>query len=462
MIAPEIQKVAIEDHAARSGYRIVDWVEALDDSGSQKRSPWWRKLDAVVARVEAGEVDVIVGWKFSRTARNRLRWAIAIDRVETAGGRIESATEPLDVTTSAGRLARGMLAEFNAFEAERIGEVWKEVHARRTRMGLPANGKPRFGYEMRDGVHRPDPKTAAVLASLYRRYIAGESVYTLVEWLNVEGFRTATGYSTSGPGRWTQMTLRRVLDSGFGAGLIRVGGELQEGAHEPVIDRPTWEQYQAARAARRTLRRSERSEYLLSGLVKCAHQLDDETACGSSMGGGQFGHARQPKYRCIAAAAERRHAGGYVMMSLVEDAVIEWLADIAAEVEPVANQVQHRSPGRRRTRDAEVTAREIAKLEQQLVTLTVQHSAGVVPESAYIAARDQIAGERDLLEQRHAQEVLAASQSEAGPIAADLLRLWDSLLVAERRAILRSLIRRVEVTPGRPRGTVAICPVWGG
>ena len=30
-----------------------------------------------------------------------------------------------------------------AFESDRIGEGWKEAHARRTKAGLTANGKPR-------------------------------------------------------------------------------------------------------------------------------------------------------------------------------------------------------------------------------------------------------------------------------------------------------------------------------
>jgi hypothetical protein len=44
------------------------------------------------------------------------------------------------------------------------------------------------------------------------------------------------------------------------------------------------------------------------------------------------------------------------------------------------------------------------------VNLTVQLSRGVVPPAAYEAARDQIAGEKALLEQRHAQEVMTVSR----------------------------------------------------
>ncbi len=37
--------------------------------------------------IEDGRADVIVVWRWSRVSRNRLDWAVAVDRVKTAGGR---------------------------------------------------------------------------------------------------------------------------------------------------------------------------------------------------------------------------------------------------------------------------------------------------------------------------------------------------------------------------------------
>lgn len=458
MVSPELQLTAIQDHCARAGYVLAEVISDLDLTAR-----FWRRRQAerAVQMIESREVDVIVLWKWSRLARNRRDWAVAVDRVEAAGGKLESATEPLDVTTSTGRLARGMLAEFAAFESDRIGDVWKEVHARRTSRGLPANGKPRFGYRVVDGIHRPHPDEGPALAALYRRYVAGESVYALVEWLNTEGYRTAPGYAAAGPGRWTQTTLRRCLDSGFGAGLITVRGEAHRGAHEPVVDQPTWDAYQAARASRRTLRRSERSTYLLSGMMRCAHQLEDGTPCGSSMGGGQYGHDRAPKFRCLAAAAERRHPGGYVLMRVAEEAVMGWLRRLADEVDERGEKVASRSPGRSRAkRDADIIGREIAALQSQLASFTGQLARGVVSEAMYTSTRREIEDEIAGLAARHARTLLSADAADAGPLAANLLVDWDALTVAERRAVLRRLIARVVVTPGRPRAAVEVVPGW--
>ena len=289
MVSPEIQQNSIEAYAAARGYEIVDWVEGIDESGSRDRSAWWPTLERAVAAVEAGTYDVLVVWKFSRVARHRLRWATAIDRIEAAGGQIESATEQFDTTTSSGRLARGMVGELNAFMAEQIGESWKEAHARRVRTGRPHSGKPKWGYvyDRAEKVHRPDPVTGPVLTDIYRRYVAGESFFSLARWLNAHGYRTTLD------GLWRDVTLRRMMDSGFASGQFLHQGELHPGVHEPLITPALWQAYLDARHVRRGAPpRRERSQYLLSGLIRCSR-------CGGPMNGGTFGSPRRvAKYRC--------------------------------------------------------------------------------------------------------------------------------------------------------------------
>lgn len=452
MVSPEIQRTAIDDQCARRGYRIVGWIEGIDESGSRRKSKWWAKLDQAVEQVEAGTADVIVVWRFDRTARNRLRWAVALDRVETAGGLLESATEPLDTSTASGRFARGMLGEMAAYRAEEIGATWREVHARRTSKGLPTDGRARFGYRIVDGVNVPDSVTGPVLAELYGRYLAGQSFYSLTDWL------TATGVPTGSDKAWSSVRLRRILDSGFAAGYIMVRGERVAGVHEPVIDAETWQAYLASRVVRRPLKRVERSPYLLSGLVRCGHVLDDGSVCGSSMTGGKFNKGTLPMFRCGAMVRTHRHRRGYVPMATVEKAVLDWLQDVASKVnEAKAVDRADRRPVRRRQLDADALARELVALERQLVELTRQLAREVIPESAYIAARDDIEASRTALRERHARAVLDGKEPvNSAPLAAALLQDWDVLLVEERRAILRRLVDHVVVTRvgGRPKASV--------
>lgn len=455
MTSPEVQRAAIENYAASRGYVVAGWAEGLDESGSRAKSAWWPRLDQAVAEVEAGEYDVIVVWKFSRTARHRLRWAVALDRVEEAGGRLESATEQVDTTTSTGRFTRGMLAELNAFEAERIGEVWKETHARRVRSGRPHTGKPKWGYiyDPVAKVHQPDPEAGPVLADLYRRYIAGESVYQLVRWLNAHGWRTTTGNT------WSDHTLRRVMDAGFASGRFIVAGQLHDGVHEPLIDKATWQAYLDARAGRRVQpARAARSQYLLSGLVRCAR-------CEGKMVAGQFGHAHEPKYRCKAGKESGPEVctGGYVMAAYLERHVVEWLTERAGRVDAARlDHVAAKSHAVSSKSEEDRLARELLRIEEAIGRLAMQDAKAPLPGEVYARARGELEAEHAALTAslQHAQRTTRGLVDDPAVAARTLLEGWKTRPVEHRREALRQLIREVRVLTGRPRAVVTIVPVW--
>lgn len=444
-ISLELQEYACTTYAKQQGYNIVA-VEA--DPGISGRT--WKRpaVQRVMDMVESKRADVIILWKWSRLSRSRLDWAVAADRVESAGGRIESATEAVDVSTSTGRLARGMLTEFAAFESERIGDTWKEAHARRVNSGKPATGKPRFGYQYnRQDGFTPDPVTGPVLAEMYRRYNAGESVYSLVAWANAGPSRPVTGYGPAGDGLWSTRTLRRVLDNGFAAGLFTSNGELHQGIHEPLITMEEWATYKARRESRRVHRRTERSPYLLSGMLRCS--------CGATMTGGLFGADRSPKYRCSAASNKRAHPGGYVMMSLVESAVLTWLeetantldSEAAAQREPVASSDQA----------ASLISAKLLTIESRLDKLTNKLLDGTIPQETYERLRDELQVQKKALESAViAAQGTAVKDSEV----VDTVRNWGSIDVGARRDLLSRLIEYVEVKPGRPRAVIQIIPRW--
>jgi site-specific DNA recombinase len=447
-ISLELQETAGRDYCERQGYTVTA-VEA--DPGISGRT--WKRAGVlrVMTMIESGQADVIVLWKWSRLSRSRLDWAVAADKVQTAGGRIESATEAIDTATSTGRLARGMMTEFAAFESERIGDVWRESHARRIKNGLPANGKPRFGYEYdRAKGFTPDPISGPVLADLYRRYVAGISIYALVLELNQGPTRPVEGYGRSIDGLWSDRTLRRVMDSGFAAGFIRYKGELLDGAHPALITPELWEAYQEARQRRRTYRRAERSEYLLSGLVRCS--------CGSSMNAGQYGTNRVAKYRCKAAHEKRTHTGGYVTAAFVEEFVYEWLVDRNEKMELEARDYMKQRPKLRAIADPTVRLRsQKAAVDTKLETLALRLVDPGIPHATYVKVRDGLLDEKSRIESTLLSLNVQLRVTPA-TILPSLLADWKEISIPERRQLLRKLIDHVEVRPGRPIATMHVRP----
>lgn len=462
MISPEIQVAAIRDHCTRMGYTLVDVHSDLDQTG---RNFARAEVQRVVERIEAGDAEVVVVWKVSRFGRTRRDWYVHSDRLEVAGGRLESATEGYDSATSVGRFTRGMLVELAAFESDRIGDVWREVHAKRRAEGRPHDGRPRFGYQYVDGAFIVDPTTGPILADLYRRHVEGESLYSLVDRLNTRGIPTTRG------GLWTHPQLRRYLRTGFGAGLIYVENrppsgqprtrpaEWLPGSHEPVIDHPTWTAFLGVTDARITVApRSVSSPYLLSGMVRCA--------CGGAMHGGRFSRGRNAMYRCERGRSTSGAAcpGAYVSCDLVHEEARRWLAGLAADVEAHAKDAAdaaQRQDGA--AADMARVGRETARLEAALVRLAQQHAED--PESDPTVFRLARADYQDRItatRRRHAELAARAARADLPPgvAAQPLLDEWDTLGVVARREQLRSLIDHVTVTvtDGTPR--VVVTPAW--
>lgn len=449
-ISLELQEAACRRHCEERGYHVVA-VES--DPGISGRTFNRPAVKRVMEAVEAGQVDVVILWKWSRMSRSRRDWAIAADRVDVAGGRIESATEDIDVSTSHGRLARGMMVEFAAFESERIGDQWKEAHQRRVNMGLPANGKPRFGYRRKGEGFEPDPETGSVLADLYRRYISGESFYALVKTLNDNGIDTVSGYGTSG-GKWSQRSLQRVLDSGFGAGLIRSHEEHFPGLHEAVIAEYEWKDYLAARDRRRVHRGSERSTYMLSGMVRCE--------CGSSMVAGQFGWKRVPKFRCKAAAEKRAHDGGYVTAHVLDNEVKVWLQNVVSDLSEVATaEAGLQSKRSQASANLSKLGASLMRTEQAITRLTVSFAEGILSDGAYRSAVKELEEKRDGLTTTIKS---AESERRSIPVSVEVVQAllddWDIIGIEQRREMLRGLVRHVVVKPQRPRSEVTVVPIW--
>lgn len=436
-VSLELQETAGRDYCQRQGYQIVA-VES--DPGISGRT--WKRpaVQRVMAMIEEAQADVVVLWKWSRLSRSRRDWALAADRADVAGGRIESSTEAVDIGTATGRLTRGMLVELAAFESDRIGEVWKEVHASRLSKGLVPNGNRRFGYEWdpKEGIHKPDPIEGPALASAYARVVAGEPLYAIVQSFHARGLKTVKD------GPWSYRMLHRVLDQGFAAGIITWGGKTYPGAHDPLVSPELWQAYLDRRVASKAIApRSKRSNYLLSGMVRCGH-------CGGSMAGGMA--PQGPRFRC-----NRRRdlgkvgcpAGGYVQMSVVEAEVIVWLKRRAAQLDDAAT-VADRTAAVRLTAevDAGRLVAAIGRLDESLQTLTVRLAEGEVPIEAYQGARDELVARRavmvDQLEEA-GRTVRRASQPH-NALAAELLELWEDLPVDVRRTMLRELIDRVVVT----------------
>lgn len=458
-ISLELQETACRDYCARRGYTVV---EVIADPGISGRT-WNRPgVQRTLDLIESGAADVIVLWRWSRLSRSRKDWAVAVDRVEVAGGSIESATEPVDTTTAAGRLQRGMLAELAAWESEVKGEQWREAQARRRSLGLPHSGGYRPGYLYEGKSYRPDPEVAPLVVEAYERFVSGVGTRKLAEWMGLVGIPCRVSGA-----RWTYRGAQRMLDSGWAAGLLHVhdpacgcpnksgscGRRIHvPGAHEAIISTRLWRAYEAERRRRTvTPRRLLTPSTPLSGLVRCE-------ACRYGMRVKNSPRGRGRIYACTHPGCPRPTT---VTLGRAEAEALAWLGRYAHDVEEQLALVASQRTARVAAQ-ATVTrlARAVNQLDAELAKLTREYARGVVPESAYVAARDEMLAERAGAEAALAESAAAVSPNRPSPqVAGRLLAEWDVLDVAVRNRLCRELLR-VVVARGERRSVVHVDEAW--
>ncbi|WP_449281207.1 recombinase family protein [Leucobacter sp.] len=437
-ISIELQEIAGRDYCAQYGYEVVA-VEV--DEGISGRT--WAKRPAVqrvMDMIESRDADVIVLWKWSRLSRSRKDWALAADRVEVAGGRIESATEPIDTATASGRFARGVMTEYAAFQSEQIGEQWAEAHRRRFNLGFPPAGRVPWGWTSTNaGITITDENTA-IIRHMYQFYFEGRGFVYIANWLNERGILAPRG------GSWAGQTVRSCLDSPIHAGLVTYKGETTDGAHDPIISREEYERYRAMRAGRYVARPPQQAYHLLTSLVVCH--------CGRKRSGtnarSRWGdrETRYRSYRCPLT---------HPVMSLatwrVDGAVVAWLKELGASADINVDPTP--------TVDVEHLAREIVAIEKRLDALTVHLASGLVPEASYVRSRDMLLAEStqkaEALEAARARAVLTPAAYLTGNV--ELIRRWDSLQLEAKQAVARSLIETVTL---RADGLIEVLPRWQG
>lgn len=455
LLSPDLQETACRDYCARRGYTVTG--EPLVDLDRTGRSWSRRQIEAAVRQVEAGEVDVIVCYRWSRFSRNLRDYVVQVARVEAAGGRVEAAQEETDPATAAGLLQRDLFAVLAQWEARLKGEQWKEVLDKRRAAGLPPTGRrrPPLGYVKAGRSWAPDPDTAPLVAELYRRYMAGGGWHTLAEWLATRGVLNAeTGRPFSHRGVLT------YLDSGWAAGLLHTeAGEYLPAVHEPIIDGRAWESYLVARAARAKVpARLVSPRTALSGLVRC-------DGCGYRVwlkSDADYGAAY--RFACTTRHCRRK---AHVSRRRAEAAVRARLVEVAEEMASGAARAQGRaSTAVSRTEIARLN-REVARIDRALTEQAKQRLRDVgMPPAALAAAVEELTVERDLLDAELEKLRARVAPRPSRRRLADLLGEWDGMAAEDPAALnrlLSSLLGEVRVVkPERGRCSVMVRMVWEG
>lgn len=329
-VSIERQLEAGRQYAAARGWRVVG--EYVDDGVSasknrpEDRAGWRALLDATEP------YDSVVIWKVDRLARRVLDFLHADQALRARKAGIVAVEDPIDMTTAQGRAFATMLAVFGEMEAEAISARVRDarrklLHDRRVPGGsLPYGWRAERNPDGPGYVLAHDPARIKYVRGMVERVRRGDSIYSVVRWLDEAGAPLPQGRAS---GDWSYSTVERLLRNPVLAGMLAYnpGNKTKERGDDvvrdehglPVVDESVavmsvadWramvqalDERDSAQSRPRALR--SKTSALLSGLMWCGeHDEPVRMHRGTTQG--------RPSYSCPRC---------YQVISRVEDYVIQ-------------------------------------------------------------------------------------------------------------------------------------------
>lgn len=423
-------------------------------SGSRLDRPG---LQRTLTEARAQRYDLLLVYRVDRLARSVRGLAQILEELDQAGVAFRSATEPFDTATPAGRMMVQMLGVFAEFERASIIERVIAGMERKASKGEWCGGARPYGYDADAEtnhlvVNLEEAPAVPIIFDLYVNKRVGAR--GIANWLNERGHRT----KASKP--WAHTSVLTVLRNQAYIGEIFFRGAYYPAPHPPLVDRDLFEAAQVLleeRGQNHSKRGSNRSDYLLAGLVRCAR-------CGKRFVGNAgtgkkgyrytyytcFSRQRYGRQSCTADRLRADHLEAAVLESMLATYENTTLLEQAATAS--AERAQALLPQQRDQLSA--VEKEIRKAEETIDRYLLAFEEKTMPE-ALCGSRIRSLGEQlsDLQARRselmdaldHAQPVSVPSKTQVKQFRQRLTKALEEGTASQRKALLQALIHEILV-----------------
>lgn len=242
----DAQLRAIREYCDREGIVLVRAYKDEAFSGRTDQRPQFLQMFR-----DLGGIDFVIVHKLDRFARNRSDAAFYRAKLKEKGARLVSVSEPIG-DSPIGIITEGMLETINEWYSANLGMEVKKGMKENVLQGKRNGGPPPTGYRIQDQKLVPGEK-ADTIRTAFRMYANGVSCYEIARQTGINRF-----------------SLNHIFRNEVYIGTLVSGDVKHENAHEPLIDRETFQlaQDRLNRPDRNALNKARRT-YLLSGVCVC-------------------------------------------------------------------------------------------------------------------------------------------------------------------------------------------------
>lgn len=428
-------------HAARLGFAdpiiFVDNDVSAFDGG---RRPGY---DALVREVAAG-VDHVIVWHVDRLYRRPKELEDLLSLVKQHPLRIEAVRGGgMDLNTAEGRLLARQLVAIAAYESGHRSDRVKRANRQAAEEGA-WHGPARYGYGAGGTLI---PEQAAVIREIADRFLAGQSLRSIAAWLNRSGIPPQRA-SSGTAGRWYPYTVRSILASARISGQRSYAPDRRQDPPEgrEILGLGVWEAIitpdETARIRAMLGDPSRRPHIpatpsLLGGIARCG-----KCGAGLVVSGHRpaTGSPATRRYTCRRDPTQPERGGLSIDATRLDDHITQHVLRRLARPRPSSG------------------TESVASLLQRIVEIhTRLDHVGQDLRDGLISPGEHRAGLAAAEEAiQHAERRLVATGGATALYGAPigdpdgLHRWWRGLEVADKRAVITTVINTLRIAPGKP------------
>jgi site-specific DNA recombinase len=432
------QELAVVQHLKANDMGIVAATYS-DIASAFRRDAKRPSFENALDDLKAGRIDGIAVWKLDRLARRMTETYRVIRVLEECGGRLFSLMERLDTADDANKQYASLILNFVSMAAQMESEAHSERtfawHQQRAERGQVQRSRYRpFGHTD-DWLGLVDEEVK-LIHEAKERVFHGESATSIARLWTDRGIPSRSGNP------WHEDTIINILTSPRMVAQREYGDSLYDLEGVPPIfeDREEWERLCAVLMSnRRQLGRKE--WHLCSNVATCA-------LCGRPLIGAQSGDGT-PAYGCRKRRKEPGACGRiYIAKKYLDELVARGAIEFLSDRERVMAVLRSREGS-----GLESLHKRMNELSDSMVALAAALAPppGVprMPLEVYYAKVAEIEEERRGLERHMAVNREAGLLVEALDFGEAAGEVWGERGVNYQRQILKLIVKRLEVRPGR-------------
>ncbi len=384
VLSIEAQLAELQEYSAKEKLDIVaSFYEA-----KTAKEPGRMKFAEMLSFIQSGKADGIISWHPDRLARNSVDGGKIIHLVDR--GLIRSLKFPTHwfEPTPQGLFMLNIAFGQSKYYVDNLRENVKRGLRQKIRNGVWPSRAP-IGYTNNPKTRGIDLDTekAPKIRKLFEMYATGGfTFHSLANWCMQQKLKGTLG------GEVSTSNVQAILQNIFYTGLMKYGGEVFEGTHEPIITKKLFDRVQEAMKKRGWTRAKTHHDFAYRGLMKCATCGCTITAQYAKGNGGTYVYYRCTKKR--GACSER-----YVSEKKLTEQIRDFLQKVSLSSQDTekclaALDAEETQAKQQAQDEAKILREHVADLDTRLERLLDAYLNNALSTTEYAAKKNKIISEK--------------------------------------------------------------------